>query len=245
MENRMDYDDFKEDFGSWANDFKTFIESEEFFKIYQKLKADAEKEIIVPKSDSTFRSFKSCPKSSVKVVWYLMDPYPRRYKNKVPQATGIPMSCDNSPDGKMQPSLELFYNAINDDLKKKVERNLSLEYLCKQGVLLLNTDLTCKLNKTGSHEGLWAPFQKYFLEDIMAKQTGIIYILSGKASLAMEKYIQPLGNYIIKTEHPAAASHVQREWIHKNVFSTINKIIHQNTGGFIYWDKFEYENVPF
>lgn len=241
----MNYEDFKEDFGEWAPDFKPFIESEEFFKIYTKLKQDATKEVIVPDSDNTFRAFRSTPRSSVKVIWYLMDPYPKRYKDKTFQATGIAMDCSNSPDGKMQPSLDLFYGGIDDDLKKSVERSLSLEYLCQQGVMMLNTDLTCKLNKTSSHERLWDPFQKYFLEEIMGKQTGIIYVLAGKASERMEKYIQPLGNYIFKVEHPVAASYKGTSWNHQGIFRKINNILHQNTGSVVFWDRYEYENVPF
>lgn len=241
---RMEYEDFKNAFGDWNEQFKPFIESEEFFNIYQKLKG--EKEVITPSSDNTFRALKMTPIKEIKSIWYLMDPYSKRYKDGTNQATGIAMDCSNTIDGKLQPSLELFYDGITNDLsKKKIERNPSLEYLCKQGVMMFNTELTCKLNKTGSHARLWEPFQKFFLEEIMAKKTGIIYVLAGKESLRMEKYIQPLGNYIFKIEHPVAASYMNREWNHNNIFQKSNKILRENKGEWIFWDKFEYETLPF
>lgn len=243
IEERLQYESFAGLFGLWADRFKPFIESKDMFDIYQKLKTDAKKEIIVPNSDAVFRSFATSNPSNLKVVWYLMDPYPRRYKNKANQATGIPMDCSNSPDGKLQPSLENFYDSMSSNIKKRVTYSPNLEYLLNQGIMLLNSDLTCKLNKTSSHEKLWESFQKYFLEEVLSGFTGIIYVLSGKASLNMEKYINPLGNYIIKTEHPAAASHKHTEWDCKDVFTTINKILKANNGeeSQILWDKRDWD----
>jgi len=216
------------------------------FNIYQKLKKDAQREIIVPKSDSTFKAFATSNPDNIKTIWYMMDPYPKRYKNKIPQATGIAIDCSNTPDGTLQPSLEKFYEGMEDNLGYKVQRSPSLQYLQQQGVMMLNTDLTCKLNKTGSHEGLWEPFQKFFLEEIMGGYSGIIYVLAGKESSRVEKFINPLGNYIIKLEHPVAASYKHVMWKHNKVFTLINKILKENTGETIIWNEKEIiDDLPF
>lgn len=249
----MDYKDFEPLFGKWAPKFKKFIESKEMDEIYRKIKEDAfqekngkliRKEFIVPSYENTFRVFKESDPSYLKSIWYLMDPYPRKYKDGSLQATGIAMDCSNSPDGELQPSLEKFYDAMEKDLDKKVNRTPDLSYLAQQGVLLLNTDLTCKLNKTGSHEGLWDSFQKYFLEEVMYDYTGIIYVLAGKVSHKMEKYINPLGNYIFKVEHPAAASHKHTDWDCKNIFTKSNKILKENNNLSIAWNSKDWE-APF
>lgn len=241
------YDIFKEDLGEWALEFKPFLNSKAFDDIYDVIRYDkfVLKEDIVPTSENTFRTFKITPRNGIKSIWYLMDPYARKYKNGQPQATGIAMDCSNTPDGKLQPSLEKFYEAMEDDLGREVLKSPNLEYLCEQGVMMANSDLTCKLGKTGSHEGLWAPFQKFFLEEIMGKETGIVYILSGEASLKMEQFIQPIGNYIIKLEHPSFAARKGMMWKHENVFTRTNKIIRPNTGAEIFWNKLEYEELPF
>lgn len=172
-------------------------------------------------------------------------PYPKRYKNKAFQATGIAMDCSNSSDEKIQPSLEEFYKGMSNDIGHTVEFSKTLEYLSCQGVLMLNTDLTCKLNKTGSHYKLWECFQKYFLQEIMGKYKGIHYVLSGKSSHRMEKYIMNIGNYVYKIDHPVTASYSGISWDCKNVFTKINKILKEEDKK-IFWDRKEWEeDCPF
>lgn len=241
METRLDFESFKPKFGLWADKFKPLIESKEMWDIMQRIKTDSMKEVIVPKSSDTFRAFATTQPSDLKVVFILMDPYPRKYKNGEFQATGIAMDCSNSPDGKLQPSLEFFYDAIQTEYGKKIERNKSLLYLHEQGVMMYNSDLTCKLNKTESHAGYWDKFQKYFLEEIMHGTTGIIYVLCGKASQKLEKYINPLGNYIFELAHPSSAQYGAGVWNSKGIFKKINTILKENTGFEILWNKAEWD----
>lgn len=226
---------------------KPIIESPELWQIYQKLKEDAVHERIVPDSKDTFRAFKTTDLKNLKVIFYLMDPYPRLYKDGTPQASGIAMDCSNSPDGVIQPSLVNWYDAISKSEGYKVNYSPSLEYLHEQGVMLLNTDLTCKLNKTTSHAQLWEPFQKYFLEDVIGSETHIVFVLCGQASLRMEKYINPFCK-IYKLTHPAAASHTHTEWDAKGIFQEINKVIWSANRFKIWWDKDKWEEqkeLPF
>lgn len=279
MEQKMDFQTFRKPLGEWAEKLKPFIESKEAYEIYQKIKADAqhsrkmepyrkpEYPFIVPRSKETFRAFEACRPGDLKVIFYLQDPYPRLYKNDEPQACGIAMDCRNSPDGKLQPSLQFWYDAIDrymgskdyklpDGIKRmddppKCERSPNLDYLHEQGVMLLNTDLTCKVGKTASHEGLWRPFQKYFLEEVMYGTTGIIYVLCGISSRVLKEHINPLGNYIFEIEHPFAAGHRGDDiWRDDNIFAKINKILEDNNGKHykIWWDKQDwdfYKNPPF
>ncbi len=245
---KMKYEEFFELFGSyWAPLFKPFIESREFYNIYQRLKADSKKDKIFPASENTFRAFKTSFPQSVKVVFYLMDPYPRAYKNGQPQATGIAMDCSNSPDGTLQPSLVKFYEAMERELGITVTKTGDLRYLQEQGIMFLNTDLTCKKDKTGSHSGLWEPFQKFFLEEIMGSKK-ILYVLCGKESEKMEKFISPFGNNIIKLEHPAYAERQKTDWNSKGVFKTIDEWYKDSEQGHkkVFWDKTEFDNdLPF
>lgn len=268
MEQKMNFQTFEEPLGDWAPKLKPFIEGREMWELYQKIKADATTQRIVPNSKDTFRAFKVCPPHQVRVIFYLQDPYPRLYKDGTPQATGIAMDCRYTPDGKkLQPSLEYWYDAIDRYLASpdyvlpegysKTEtihrciRTPNLDYLHEQGVMLLNTDLTCKVNKTSSHEGYWEAFQKYLLTEVMYGTTGIIYVLCGKSSHALEQYINPLGNYIFKLEHPFAAGHRGDEiWRDEGIFAKINKILKDNNGKHygIWWDKSDWEfysNPPF
>lgn len=245
----LNFEDFKESFGEWAELFKPFIEGEEMFKIYQKLKEDGKKEIITPSSSDTFKSFKTSIPKEVKVIIFTGEPYSKRYKNKELQATGIGLDCSTSPDQEILDPLLNFYKGIESSLKIKIKKNKSLDHLQDQGIMLINSDLTCKLNKPGSHSGLWEPFQRFFLEEIMFNNfTNIVYVLMGKESEKLEKYINPLGNYIFKCELPIMETLKHRNWEHKDIFKKINHIFENNSNYPIEWDRelyYKYVKPPF
>lgn len=239
---RLEYESFREKFGGWAPKFKSFIEGKEMWDIMQKIKDDSSREVIVPRSSDTFRALATTSPSNLKVIFFLMDPFPRKYqKTNLLQATGIAMDCSNSPNGKLQPSLEIFYNAVSKELGKKVEYNKSLEYLHEQGVMMFNSDLTCKLNKTQSHEGLWEPFQKYFLETVLGSDTHIIYVLCGKASMKLERYINPFCR-IFKLDHPSSAQYTHTDWDSDGIFLKINRILKDNNMDEVFWDRRDWED---
>lgn len=244
---RFKFEEFAGMFGLWADKFSKFIESSEMFNIYQQLKKDGQKTPILPSPDNTFKSFAKTSPKHIKVIWFLMDPYPKRYfGTKISQSTGIALDCSNTPNGKLQPSLELFYDQIEQHLDEKIERSPDLTYLLDQGIMLVNTDLTVKLGQSGSHMGLWEPFMKYFLEEVMGGTNGIIYVLSGTSSERMKKYINEIGNYIFKTEHPAFAARQKRAWNCDNIFSIIDDLLYKNQKVKIEWNKANLNNdLPF
>lgn len=73
MDSSLSYEEFAPLFGPWAKLFKSFIESEDMFNIYSTLKNDAQKEIIVPKSEDVFRAFNTSYPDNIHSVWYMMD----------------------------------------------------------------------------------------------------------------------------------------------------------------------------
>lgn len=253
VKTKLKWESFEEKLGSFSWYFRDFWEMGGFDPIYKKLKEDSGRgKIIIPDSKDTFRVFSEVEKSKLKVIWYLQDPY-ATIKNNIKIACGVAMDCRNT--GKLQPSLELFYNAIEstvyNGLNLNMEKPADTTYLLQQGVMLLNTDLTCEAGKSSSHEGLWEPFQKYFIEEIINKyHPGTIFVLSGQTSQKLEKYIAPMMHYVIKTEHPAAASRNYREWDCNNAFNKINTILKENNGitSQITWgkdQKEEWNDLPF
>jgi uracil DNA glycosylase len=234
----MDYEKFKDKLGDWGDYLKPFIESEKMDDIYKKLKGDTKKgKKICPDSEDTFNVFKAVPPNKLTVIWVLADPYPW-VKNNITVANGIAMDCAKT--GICQPSLETFYEGIEQELYSGLNldyfKDPSLKYLTDQGVMFLNSDLTVELNKPSSHKGVWKEFMKYFLEDILNQYfRGIPFVLAGKNSEAIEAYINPLIHYIFKVEHPAAAVHTYRPWKTDGVFHKINKILKENNNMKIDW----------
>jgi uracil-DNA glycosylase len=241
----MEWKHFEEKLGTWAPKIKPFFNSGGFDPIYSFLKEEGRRgKVILPSSHSTYQVFNEVKYSNLKIVFILQDPYPY-IKNKIPVSCGVAMDCRNT--GILQPSLELFYNGMQDNLYKGVKmiRDPSLQYLSKQGIMMLNTSLTVELNKPSSHKDIWKDFTKYLFEEVFTQyNSGLIFVMCGKQSQYFERYINPLQHYIISLEHPAAAAHKNREWEHKTVFSTINHIMKSNNGYMPMWD-FNENELPF
>lgn len=233
---RMNYDKFKNQLGSWSAELKDFIISEECNRIYNFLKERSGKGFsICPLSENTFRAFKECPIEDLKCIIVTMDPYPW-FKEGVIVADGIPMSCANN--STRQPSLELFYDGMEDDLSGGLDLNMErpndLSYLSNRGVLLLNSSLTTELNVVGAHKSLWYPFHKFLFENVISKKDVPIVLLGNQAK-DIKPYIS-LKHEIIEAEHPAAGAWSKRPWKHENMFSEVNNILSKK-GESIEWIK--------
>lgn len=227
-------DKIKEKFGSWVSLFEPFITTPEFDKIFSFLQQQKSiRRVIVPTSDDVFKSFELCDKDKVKAVVVLMDPYPSITKENVVVANGVPMSCANT--GALQPTLEIFYQGIEDsffgfspDFDKRADNSY---LLTEEGVLLLNSSLTCEKDKPGSHAEAWHPFMKFFIEGILNEYyRGLPIVLCGAQAHKLEKYVSPLLHYVKKVEHPVAASYQNRPWKYDDCFKWCNSIISGNNG---------------
>lgn len=245
----MNYSKFEPLLGTWGPSLQPFIENDACDIMYTKLKEERQRgKIFCPETHNIYRTFLETPKDDLKVVFVLMDPYPwiKRFKGvDTIIADGIAMSC--SITGELQPSLSLFYEGIEDDLypkeKGKREKFPDLKYLCNQGVMMLNTALTVEAKKTGSHTRIWRPFMEYLFDSVFTKMNnGLVFVLCGKQSQEMKRWINPLQHHILEREHPAAAAHKNRKWLHNGVFSAVNYILKTDKSFSPQW---MYEKPPF
>lgn len=242
MTNKLDWENFKDLIDeSWHSDLKPFIESEECYNIYQKLK-NLPKGEVIPKSNLLWRPFMECKKDNLKVVFMGLSPYHTRMNNK-DYADGLAFSTALT---KVPPSLELLQQAIEDDIQVSGKRTSDLSYLAEQGVLLLNAALTTSYQKAGNHLDLWLPFHKYMYENVYSKHNGLMFVYFGKEAVKLAKLETPFIHYSKAVEHPAAAARQNREFKHEKLFSWINNILKQNNGAefMINWVKFNTE-LPF
>jgi uracil-DNA glycosylase len=163
------------------------------------------------------------------------------FYNGAPVADGLLMGC--SVTGRMQPSLEKFYDGVEkelyDGLNLNYVKNPDVQYLAKQGVLMYNAALTTEMNKAGSHIELWEPFTKYVLEEIVTP-TGVPVIFLGKDASKYEKYTSPFSWNFVLT-HPASAAYKQSDWNTEGVFTKVNKVLKDNNNFHIEW----LDKVPF
>jgi uracil-DNA glycosylase len=232
----MNFSNVEHLLGTWGPKMQPFIESSDFDEIFRFLKKESKEEgkTICPEWVNTFRAFKETPYDGLKCIFLLQDPYPWIKGGKY-VADGIAMSC--SITGVCQPSLTCFYEGMSDDLGIDVFHNPDLTYLCKQGVLFLNTSLTVELNKPTSHQGIWNKFMDFLMEEaINFHKRTLCYVSFGADAQVAAKAIVPFIHWGFEVEHPAYAHRRDRMWKHDNIFSKINKVLKDNMEQPIKWN---------
>jgi uracil-DNA glycosylase len=110
----------------------------------------------------------------------------------------------------------------------------SLEKWEEQGVLLLNSALSCEVGKIGSHTLLWRPFITSFLTNLSKCSTGIVYVLMGSQAQSLEPYINKHFNYVIRCRHPSYYARTKTK-MPKDIWQSINELLISQNGYGIEW----------
>jgi len=211
----------------WQKVFKHYIFSTEFVEALLTLdKLVKEGKRFTPPLKNVFKAFEECKYDDLKVVMIGQDPYPQ-----LGVADGIAFSCSST--GKVQPSLRYIFQELNGSQWDSL--NPDLRRWSNQGILMLNTALTCEVNNIGSHYDIWKTFTAHLLTYLNDNYTGIIYVFMGKKAESWGDLISDQFNYKINVTHPASAAYKGGKWDSKNLFKEINKIIYDNTKQQIIW----------
>lgn len=239
MEKKLNWSKIQPLLGKWDKYLQPLFEDSRMYDLFSEIAEIAKTESFTPKNSNLFKFLEVCPPEELKLIIIGMDSYPSKYKNGELQATGIAFDCSNSPDDKIQPSLEYFYNGVSEDIGIELDHNKSLINIAKQGVLFGNRALNCKLNKTGSMMGKWDIFWDYFLTKVITPNfNGVPIMLLGKEAKVLRKYIFEMSNPVFELSHPSYAHRNQIPWDTKGYFKQINNIIKANNGDAfpIRWD---------
>ena len=128
---------------TWAEFFKKVSQKDYSESLGHFLKNEYDSYKVYPAKENIFNAFKLTSIENLKVVILGQDPY-----HEVNQAHGLAFSvlCE-----KLPPSLVNIYKEMASDLNVEVKQDGNLEYLAKQGVLLLNSSLTVVEQQPMSH----------------------------------------------------------------------------------------------
>lgn len=114
---------------------------------------------------------------------------------------------------------------IRDDqfpIKQPKEWFDSLE---QQGVLFLNTSLTCQVGKPNSHKKIWDSFSKQLIQFISAKRPDMVWFLWGRESIALKEYIQE--GILFESRHPMMCSDkYEDDFLKSDCFYKTKEMIH-------------------
>ena len=186
---------------------------------------------ICPSYYDIFKAFTILTFRDCKVVILSQDPYPQKGV-----ATGLAFA-NKAGTQILSPSLEVLKEACIDYTVPHgpIEFDCTLESWAKQGVLLLNSSLTCELNKPSSHSLVWRPFTSKLIANMSKEATGIIYVLMGKAARSFYSCIDTKYNTVLECEHPAYFARKQEPM--PNIFKEINKLLKGKYNTTIEWYK--------
>ena len=186
---------------------------------------------ILPPKMFIFNCFKKTPLEDAKVILIGQDPYYNRGEANglafsVDEHTSIPPSLGNifALLGKDVPEANVDIYTTNGDLTKWAQR----------GVLLLNSALTVKSGKPGSHSDMWRNFTKKVIEIICThcktrKNKGIVFIALGKNAQEHIKDIDTTVHRVITASHPSSRARFSgaEPFAASNIFSKTNEALNE------------------
>ena len=172
---------------------------------------------ILPPKNKIFNAFNFFEFKDTKIIILGQDPYHQKG-----QANGL---CFSVNDGiKIPPSLKQIFKEIKNDIGTDTPKSGNLERWAKQGVLLLNTALTVRESKPGSHSKIWEKFTNLILTYISEHLDNCVVFLWGNHA---KKYKSIFSNnfHILEATHPSPLSSNRGGWFGTNHFSKCNNII--------------------
>jgi len=169
----------------------------------------------------------------IKVVIVGQDVYPRPGVT-----TGLAFAI--KPGEEIQPSLSMLIREMDAEFPDQLEPfDTSLESWEKQGVLLLNSALSCEQFKPGSHIYLW----QEFIEGLMVilndfkitrqQMTSIVFVFLGKQAQLFQNEINDAWHFKINRFHPVAESYGSNKF--NGFFNEVNIRLQESGQNHINW----------
>ena len=204
----------------WREAIAPYYSSEQAASLSSALQAryDAGEEIY-PARENIFRALWETPLASTKAVWLGQDPY-----HEPGQAIGLAFAVPNGT--KLPPSLKNIFKEYQADLNSIfMPADSTLLNWAHQGVLLLNTCLTVRAHKAGSHRKLgWDILVNAIIKVVATQPRPIAFILLGNDARAYRQLVDDGKNIIFEAPHPSPLS-AYHGFFGSRPFSTVNEAL--------------------
>ena len=206
---------------SWKEMLREEIDAPYFEELTDYVRKEYEEHTCYPPGSKIFAALDRTPFEEVKVVIIGQDPY-----HGPGQANGL---CFSVADGIAHPpSLINIFKEITTDLQKPYPKSGNLERWADQGVLLLNTVLTVRAGKAGSHQKIgWERFTDAIIKKIANEREGVVFMLWGGYAKKKAKWIDKKKHLIRESGHPSPLSANRGYWFGNRHFSKCNQYLRE------------------
>lgn len=186
---------------------------------------------IYPNSKNIFKCFNFFNIEETRIIIIGQDPY-----HQPNQAHGLSFSV---PDNiKIPPSLKNIFKEIKDNFDGDIPESGNLEYLAKQGILLLNKTFTVRQSSPNSHLKIWDSFTKELINKILELKSNLIIMLWGGNAKKILKYIPEeikRKHIFLEANHPSPLSANRGGWFGCKHFLKCNDILKKRGEKEIKW----------
>ena len=204
---------------SWEKQLKNVFEDLKFIKLTEFVRKEYRTQKCYPPGKLIFEAFNRCPLDKVKVVILGQDPY-----HGENQAHGLAFSVEEGV--KHPPSLINIFREIEDDISISYPNNGNLNRWADQGVFLLNSTLSVRSNKAGSHQKKgWEEFTDSIIKIISSRKNEIVFMLWGGYAKKKIILIDSSKHLILSSGHPSPLSANKGHWFGNKHFSQCNKYL--------------------
>lgn len=186
--------------GAWLKALGPEFKKPYYRKLYETIRQEYSTQTVYPPAGDLLSAYELTPLEKVKVVILGQDPY-----HEPGQAHGLCFSV--RPGVEVPPSLENIYKELHDDLGCKIPNNGYLVKWAGQGVLLLNTVLTVRAHRAGSHHGLgWEEFTDATIRVLNEQDRPMVFLLWGRPAGLKEALLTNPKHLVLKAPHPSPLS---------------------------------------
>jgi uracil-DNA glycosylase len=214
----------------WASQLKHVLKTPYATKLMNFIGTEYAMNECVPAKVDIFKAFKLCPWDSVRVV--ILDSKPHSYcygANGLAYGDKYTSQFSSPSIGKIHECIEReYYDGLHLDF------DFSLEDWAKQGVLLLNAQLTVRKEDKGEHKKPWGKFISAVLNELNDYKPGTIYILWGKENQKLSPYLEK-NNHVLTFDHPSTHCYPNNKDWHCTNFKEANKLLIEMNNEEIKW----------
>ena len=202
----------------WDDILKDEFKKEYYLDLRQFLKSEYMSTVVYPDMYDIFNALKSTAYSDVKAVILGQDPY-----HEPGQAHGLCFSVKEGIDPP--PSLVNIFRELKSDLGIDPPPHGCLQQWADRGVLLLNSVLTVRAGKAGSHRNRgWEIFTDRVISLLGQREKPMVFILWGNYARSKKQLVDQSRHLVIESVHPSPLS-ASRGFFGGRYFSRTNEFL--------------------